>query len=123
MTHSEEESTALALLSQLSNLSLSQPQGVVASLKRLKHELIGHDQKKDLFVRLGIVPPLVKILEGGPRMDEAWNDARVEAGIAVGSLAYGKDSTPSTIWPPAGLQTWLSRGRFCTFITLFVLQC
>lgn len=83
---------ALALLSQLSNLSLSQPQGVVASLRRLKHELIGHDQKKDLFVRLGIVPPLVKILEGGPRMDEAWSDARVEAGIAVGSLAYGRDS-------------------------------
>lgn len=92
MTHSEEESTALALLSQLSNLSLSQPQGVVASLKRLKHELIGHDQKKDLFVRLGIVPPLVKILEGGSRMDESWGDARVEAGIAVGSLAYGRNS-------------------------------
>lgn len=93
MTHSEEESTALALLSQLSNLSLSQPQSVVTALKRLKHELIGHDQKKDLFVRLGIVPPLVKILEGGTRTtDEAWGDARVEAGIAIGSLAYGRNS-------------------------------
>ncbi|KAI5841460.1 armadillo-type protein [Morchella snyderi] len=93
MTHSEEESTALALLSQLSNLSLSQPQSVVTALKRLKHELIGHDQKKELFVRLGIVPPLVKILEGGARTtDEAWGDARVEAGIAIGSLAYGGEA-------------------------------
>ncbi|KAH0612213.1 uncharacterized protein H6S33_010265 [Morchella sextelata] len=93
MTHSEEESTALALLSQLSNLSLSQPQSVVTALKRLKHELIGHDQKKELFVRLGIVPPLVKILEGGTRTtDEAWGDARVEAGIAIGSLAYGGEA-------------------------------
>jgi hypothetical protein len=92
MTHSEEESTALALLSQLSVSPFSQPLNTLAALKRLKHELIGHDQKKELFVRLGIVAPLVKILEASGNRDEIWSCARLEAGIAVGSLAYGEFS-------------------------------
>ena len=89
MTHSEEESTALLLLSQLTVSPFSQPQNTLSALKRLKHELIGHEQKKELFVRLGIVPPLVRILEGSGNADEVWSNARLEAGIAVGSLAYG----------------------------------
>ncbi|CUS15388.1 unnamed protein product [Tuber aestivum] len=92
MTHSEEESTALALLSQLSVSPFSQPQNTLSALKRLKHELIGHEQKKELFVRLGLVPPLVRILEGAGSADEVWSNARLEAGIAVGSLAYGGEN-------------------------------
>lgn len=99
MTHSEEESTALALLSQLTVSPFSQPQSTLIALRRLKHELIGHNQKKELFVRLGIVAPLVRILEGAGDADEIWESARLEAGIAVGSLAYGKLSACSA---PAG---------------------
>ncbi|RPB02628.1 ARM repeat-containing protein [Choiromyces venosus 120613-1] len=103
MTHSEEESTALALLSQLSVSPFSQPQNTLSALKRLKHELIGHEQKKELFVRLGIVPPLVRILEGTGNADEVWSNARLEAGIAVGSLAYGGENYISHLFDSQAL--------------------
>ncbi|PUU84005.1 armadillo-type protein [Tuber borchii] len=103
MTHSEEESTALALLSQLSVSPFNQPQNTLSALKRLKHELIGHEQKKELFVRLGIVPPLVRILEGTGSADEVWSNARLEAGIAVGSLAYGGEKYISHLFDSRAL--------------------
>ncbi|KAG0641964.1 armadillo-type protein [Tuber brumale] len=103
MTHSEEESTALALLSQLSVSPFSQPQNTLSALKRLKHELIGHEQKKELFVRLGIVPPLVRILEGTGNADDVWSSARLEAGIAVGSLAYGGENYISHLFDSQAL--------------------
>ncbi|KAL7276039.1 hypothetical protein RUND412_000983 [Rhizina undulata] len=79
------------------------PPSVLVALKRVKHQLIGHDQMKDLFVRLGIVPLLVQIL--GDTESREWQDIRVEAGFVVGSLAYGGEShishlLSSNILPP-----------------------
>lgn len=88
MTRSEEESSFLSLLSQLSPAADST--SVLVALTSIKHQLIGHDQNKELFVQLGIAEPLVRILGTDGELDDAWAQARVEAGIALGSLAYGK---------------------------------
>lgn len=91
MTRPEEEAAASALLSRLSNISPSSDPGVILSvLRSMKHSMIGHDQNKQLFIRLGVSKPLTEIL--GYREENAgdlWSEARVEAGIVVGSLAYG----------------------------------
>lgn len=67
----------------------TEPESILKALQTIKHRLIGHSQNKELFVRLGIVEPLKKILEQPAGPDDAWSSARVEAGILVGSLAYG----------------------------------
>lgn len=91
MTRSEEETNASSLLSRLSNISPASDPGVILSvLRSMKHSMIGHDQNKQLFIRLGVSRTLTEIL--GYREKNAgdlWSDARVEAGIVVGSLAYG----------------------------------
>lgn len=87
MTQSEEESSSLALLAQLapsSNASV-----VEVALRTIKHRVIGHDQNKECFVRLGIVEPLVRILGSDEGINNIWAEARAEAGIVLGSLAYG----------------------------------
>ncbi|KAI5787229.1 armadillo-type protein [Geopyxis carbonaria] len=91
MTRSAEESLFVSLLSQLSQSS--EPEAKLSALRAIKHRLIGHDQNKELFVRLGIAVPLSATLGShGERLDDAWSEARVEAGVAVGSLAYGGES-------------------------------
>ncbi|KAF8540779.1 armadillo-type protein [Trichophaea hybrida] len=89
MTRSEEESLYLSLLSQLQS---SEPAAVLNALETIKHRLIGHDQTKELFVRLGIAKSLISILGTDGYLDKTWLDAKVEAGIVVGSLAYGGES-------------------------------
>ncbi|KAF8245775.1 ARM repeat-containing protein [Wilcoxina mikolae CBS 423.85] len=89
MTRSEEESLYLSLLSQLQS---SEPAVVLNALQTIKHRLIGHDQTKELFVRLGIAESLTSILGTDGYLDKTWLDAKVEAGIVVGSLAYGGES-------------------------------
>jgi hypothetical protein len=87
MTNSEEESLYKSLLGQLRS---PEPAEVLAALVSIKHRVIGHDQTKELFVRLGIVDSLVSILNSNAiAQDQVRQDVKVEAGIVVGSLAYG----------------------------------
>lgn len=90
----------------------------VAALRALKHELIGHDQRKEAWISWGIIPLLSKVLalrRGNgkkaatsgelngtrkhsdttrPRTDE--EEACLQAVIIVGSLAQGEYSRRGT---------------------------
>ncbi len=90
--------------------SPSSPASQVAALRALKDEIIGHEQKKDMWIGLGVLAPLKRILNThkgsgrrkhrddnvdssqtrrkGSRTDE--EEARLQAIIIVGSLAYGQ---------------------------------
>ena len=81
----------------------------MAALRALKNELVGHEQKKEMWVSLGVVAPLTRILNthkgGGKRRHREANgaldrvgraptrtdeeEARMQAIIIVGSLASG----------------------------------
>ena len=103
--------TRLATLPILSELrSASSPASQVKALKELKNELIGHEQKKELWIGLGVLTPLARILNShkgnGKKKhrdingsDSQWKDrsintdeeeARLQAIIVLGSLAYGQ---------------------------------
>lgn len=82
----------------------------VAALRALKNEIIGHEQKKEMWIGLGVVAPMSRILHahkgvgkrkyrevtgnveyssrGSSRADE--EEARLQAIIIVGSLAHGQ---------------------------------
>jgi len=89
------------------------PEAQVNALRDLKNEIVGHDQRKELAVRHGIVKPLVEILKaearkGGKRRKGALNgnagridevygsewtvedEMRYQATLVVGSLALGE---------------------------------
>ena len=90
--------------------SASSPAGQVKALKDLKNELIGHEQKKEIWIGLGVLIPLARILNShksnGKKkhrdingFDGQWKaqsaqteeeEARLQAIIVVGSLAYGQ---------------------------------
>jgi hypothetical protein len=75
-----------------------------ALLRSLKNETIGHDQRKEIYVKLGIIPVLTKVLtsrklsgksvtatvkeSSGIKSEE--DDACLQAIIILGSLAQGK---------------------------------
>ena len=89
--------------------SPSSPASQVAALRALKNEIVGHEQKKEMWVGLGVVTPITRILNthrsGGKKkcrdgIGDADNfngkiartdeeEARLQAIIIVGSLAYG----------------------------------
>ncbi|KAL9125147.1 MAG: hypothetical protein Q9217_005604 [Psora testacea] len=89
--------------------SASSPASQVKALRQLKNELIGHEQKKEMWVGLGILTPLVRILnsykgdgkrkprdtDGDRNQEEAARprtreeEARLQAIIIIGSLAHG----------------------------------
>jgi hypothetical protein len=101
------------------------PEAQVSALRNLKNEIVGHDQRKELAIKHGVVKPLVGILraearKGGkrrrgvangggsengnssaPRESERateWNtedELRFQATLVVGSLANGKLSLPT----------------------------
>ena len=90
--------------------SSSSPASQVAALRALKNEIIGHGQKKEMWIELGVLAPIKRILNGhkgsgkrkhrdgnddakqikrkGSRTDE--EEARLQAIIIVGSLAHGQ---------------------------------
>ena len=90
--------------------SASSPASQIQALRKLKNEVIGHEQKKQNWVELGVLPPLVRILNsykgdgkrkarnsvGGIRRQLAKEvrteeeEARLQAVIIVGSLAHGQ---------------------------------
>ena len=95
------------ILSELQ--STSSPASQVAALRALKHEVIGHEQKKEMWIALGVLAPIARILNthkgnGKRRHRDAqgnrWHskhradrsdeeEARLQAVIIVGSLAHG----------------------------------
>jgi hypothetical protein len=102
MTRSEEESSVLSLLSQLQSPSCAE---IHSALQTAKHRLIGHDQTKELYVRLGIAKELASILDSSARTED-WLRVKVEAGIVVGSLAYGENPSTSVAKMP-GVLPWI----------------
>lgn len=56
-------------------------------LKLLKNSIIGHPDQKHLFLTVGAVPRLVSILTSNKN-----ERVRVEAGVIIGSLAYGGEA-------------------------------
>ena len=88
----------------------SSPASQVKALRKLKNEVIGHEQKKEMWIRLGILTPLVRILtsykgdgkrrlrdikgdgsqEATKRIRTEEEEARLQAIIIVGSLAHGQ---------------------------------
>lgn len=65
-------------------------QAHVMALKELKHEIIGHEQRKELVVHHGILALLVRNLadEEGSQSDEV-NEMRIQSIQIIGSLAHG----------------------------------
>ena len=98
------ESMPAILLQLQSAESLSSQ---VTTLRKLKNETIGHDQRKETWVRWGLIPILAQVLaswhhpsgrnvatpelngaaNSKPRSDE--DEACLQAVIVVGSLAQG----------------------------------
>lgn len=90
--------------------SPTSPATQVAALRALKNELIGHEQKKEMWIGLGVIAPIARILnthkgDGKRRHREAnggvdrtgrsyirtdEEEARLQAIIIVGSLAHGE---------------------------------
>lgn len=97
--------------------SSTSPATQVAALRALKHEIIGHEQKKRLWVGRGVLVPIARILNtskgNGKRRDVSDNatthhcrlpfvrseeeEARLQAIVIVGSLAHGLSQSSSTI--------------------------
>lgn len=91
--------------------SSSSPASQVAALRALKNDIIGHEQKKEMWIGLGVLAPIARILNsykssgkkrhleltGSGGLQTELNDdrtdeeeARFQAIIIVGSLALGK---------------------------------
>ena len=89
MTISEVESSAQTLVSQISSDHFRSLDSALrlAILRQLKHSIIGHEQQKSLLVNLGVVDPILSLLE---QKEINLNvDARTEAITILGSLAHG----------------------------------
>jgi hypothetical protein len=99
------------------------PASQLAALRALKNEIIGHEQKKEMWVGLGVVAPISRILnthkgvgkrryrepqdsvEGSRMSDE--EEARLQAIIIIGSLATGQSN-------PVEITSHLSSGWLTT---------
>lgn len=83
------------LLAQLREPLWAAPQ--VATLRLLKHQIVGHEQTKELWIRQGIVPYLARILcaigagiVSKDGAEQGYGETRLQATIIVGSLALGE---------------------------------
>ena len=109
--------------------SPSSPASQVAALRALKNEIIGHEQKKEMWIGLGVVPPIARVLNthkgsgkrrhrevnGGVRhpdrragRTDEEEEARLQAIIIVGSLAYGGPAYVSPLYAGLVLSPLLS---------------
>jgi armadillo repeat-containing protein 8 len=94
------------VLAELNNPSTLEAQA--QALRALKNEVIGHQQRKELWIRHGVVAPLARILNKQRSSTPRWQDAPsqpltgggseprstdedilVQAIIIIGSLAQG----------------------------------
>jgi hypothetical protein len=93
------QATSLAAIEALRNADSAYQQ--IESLRQLKNSIVGHDQRKELAVKQGVLEPLVKIVSSPPSSEyngaatghtqaRAEQDAaRLQATIIIGSLASG----------------------------------
>lgn len=92
--------------------SSSSPASQVAALRALKNEIIGHEQKKEMWIGYGVLSPIANILHShkgcGKRRHREINggaphpkrrsssadeeEARLQAIVIVGSFAHGQRS-------------------------------
>ena len=92
-----------SIASRLQSLSSSDDR--LAALKALKNELIGHEEKKNQYVRAGLLRHLTDVLAshkviGGHTPNRhhgrsEQEDVRLQAIIVVGSIAHGQYSKMS----------------------------
>lgn len=96
--------------------SPSSPDGQVAALRHLKNEIIGHAEKKEILIQLGIVDVLAHTLAISPKLKgkrksqetngtqngrpkaSAWtveDEVRLQAIVLLGSLAHGICTEPT----------------------------
>ncbi|KAF2261643.1 ARM repeat-containing protein [Lojkania enalia] len=78
-------------LIELSNPST--PEAQVNALRNLKNEIVGHDQRKELAVRHGVVKPLAGILR-----TEARKDGKRRRGAMNGNSGAGRDGDKEIEW-------------------------
>ena len=79
--------------------TLSSPATRITALRALKNEIIGHDEKKEIWVRSGVLRPLSTVIasqkspdaraDGRAGRRSEQEEARLQAIIVVGSLAQG----------------------------------
>ncbi|KAI9752962.1 MAG: hypothetical protein M4579_005393 [Chaenotheca gracillima] len=100
----------------------------VQALRALKNEIIGHEQKKQLWIELGVLTPLLRTLSNpkteGKRLSRDVNgsvntkwdssslgdeeQARLQATIIIGSLAHESSIFASSILRTSGLSSMVS---------------
>ena len=78
-------------LIELSNPST--PDAQVNALRNLKNEIVGHDQRKELAVRHGVVRPLAGLLRA-----EARKGGKRRKGVQNGNSAVERDVGNATEW-------------------------
>ncbi len=93
------------ILAQIRNSKT--PAEQIVALRALKNDIIGHQQKKEMWVGLGVVEPIVRIMtsnkaQGGQNGKERYDHSftseslsekemvRLQALCVIGSLAHGK---------------------------------
>ena len=70
--------------------SPTSPSAQVEALRDLKNEIVGHDQRKELAVRHGVVAPLARILRAEARRG---GKRRARGGVANGSAVAAAGSS------------------------------
>jgi hypothetical protein len=90
---------SLAAIEALANAD--SPQQQIESLKQLKNNLVGHDQRKEIAIKNGVLESLVAVIStsgsgeqngSSTGQAQAWtqqDEARLQATIILGSLATG----------------------------------
>lgn len=93
------QATSLAAIEALRHADSAYQQ--IESLRQLKNSIIGHDQRKELAVKQGVLESLVKIVSSPPNGEYngavsgqtqarvQQDEARLQATIVLGSLASG----------------------------------
>lgn len=78
-------------LIELSNPST--PEAQVNALRNLKNEIVGHDQRKELAVRHGVVTPLAGLLR-----TEARKGGKRRKGVQNGNSSSGREGERTLEW-------------------------
>ncbi|CAI2176126.1 12797_t:CDS:10 [Funneliformis geosporum] len=75
-------------------LDSSDPAVRVKALRFIKNHIIGNKTKKDLYIRLHVIPKLVKFFKSKDTVD---SQVQIQAAIVLGSFAYGGEENVTEI--------------------------
>lgn len=78
----------------VSELDSSDPAVRVKALRFIKNHIIGNKTKKDLYIRLHVIPKLVKFFKAKDTVD---SQVQIQAAIVLGSFAYGGEENVTEI--------------------------